>query len=91
MGLTNIHRMNGLKNWGALCMNFIASVTFAASGLVNWPVALSMAAGATLGGYLGSGIAQRVRQESVRKAIAAIGLASAAWLALDYIRTTRGL
>ena len=91
MGLTNIHRMNGLKNWGALCMNFIAGVTFTLSGLVNWPVALSMAVGAILGGHAGSVIAQRVRQDSVRKAIAFIGLASAAWLALDYIRSTRGL
>ena len=25
MGLTNIHRMNGLKNWGGMCMNFVAA------------------------------------------------------------------
>ena len=29
MGLTNIHRMNGLKNWGGLCMNAVAAATFA--------------------------------------------------------------
>ena len=28
MGFTNIHRMNGLKNWGGLCTNFMAAVTF---------------------------------------------------------------
>ena len=83
MGLTNIHRMNGLKNWGGLCINAVAAATFAVSGLVNWPVALSMAAGSTLGGYGGSGLAQRVRQESVRKGIVAVGLGSSLWLALD--------
>ena len=86
MGLTNIHRMNGLKNWGGTCMNLVAVATFAASGIVNWPVALSMAAGATLGGYAGSGLAQRVPQHRVRQAIVAIGLASAVWLALDRLR-----
>jgi uncharacterized membrane protein YfcA len=29
MGFTNIHRMNGLKNWGGLCMNVVAASTFA--------------------------------------------------------------
>ena len=29
IGLTNIHRMNGLKNWGGLCMNAVAAITFA--------------------------------------------------------------
>ena len=30
MGLTNIHRMNGLKNWGALCINAVAALIFSA-------------------------------------------------------------
>jgi uncharacterized membrane protein YfcA len=76
MGLTNIHRMNGLKNWCGVCMNLIASLMFAFTSLVNWPVALAMAAGAIAGGYLGSRTAQRVSQELVRGAIVAIGLGS---------------
>ncbi|HUF28155.1 MAG TPA: sulfite exporter TauE/SafE family protein [Gemmatimonadaceae bacterium] len=81
MGLVNIHRMNGLKNWGGMCMNAVAAVTFAITGIVNWPVALAMAAGAMAGGYAGARLAQRVRQRSVRKAIIAIGLLSTIWLA----------
>jgi uncharacterized membrane protein YfcA len=76
MGLSNIHRMNGLKNWGGLCMNAMAALLFAFSRLVNWPVALSMAVGAMVGGYAGSRVAQRVGQRVVRSAIIAIGLAS---------------
>ncbi len=80
MGFTNIHRMNGLKNWGGLCANFVAAATFALSHLVNWPVALAMALGATVGGYGGSRLAQRVPQTWVRRAVVAIGFASGLWL-----------
>ena len=76
MGLNNIHRMNGLKNWGGLCMNAVAAIMFAFSSLVNWPVALAMAAGAISGGYLGSRTAQRVPQQLVRSAVVVIGLVS---------------
>jgi len=80
MGLTNIHRMNGLKNWGGMCMNFVAAASFAIGGLVDWRVALTMAVGAACGGYLGSRVAQRVPQRAVRMAIIAIGLGSGVWL-----------
>jgi len=76
MGLHNIHRMNGLKNWGGLCMNAVAATMFAFTSLVSWPVALAMAVGAMCGGYLGSRAAQRVPQEFVRAAVVAIGLSS---------------
>jgi hypothetical protein len=76
MGLNNIHRMNGLKNWGGLCMNAVAATMFAFTSLVSWPVALAMAVGAMVGGYLGSRTALRVPQEFVRGAVVAIGLVS---------------
>lgn len=82
MGFTNIHRMNGLKNWGGLCINFMAAATFSFSGLVDWSVALAMAMGATVGGYGGSRLAQRVPQERVRQAIILIGFGSGIWLFL---------
>lgn len=80
VGLTNIHRMNGLKNWGGLCMNAVAALTFAFSSLVNWPVALTMAVGSIAGGYLGSLGAQRTPQHVVRRTVAAIGLVGGIWL-----------
>jgi uncharacterized membrane protein YfcA len=76
MGLTNIHQMNGLKNWGGGVMNLVAVLIFAASGIVDWPVALSMAVGATIGGVSGSLLAQRGGQVWVRRAIVGIGLGS---------------
>jgi uncharacterized membrane protein YfcA len=80
MGFRNIHRMNGLKNFGGMCANAVAAATFAASGLVSWPVAGAMAIGAVAGGYGGSRLAQRVPQAWVRQAIIVIGLASSVWL-----------
>ena len=80
MGFRNIHRMNGLKNWGGLCANAVAAGTFAVSGLVSWPVAAAMAIGAATGGYVGSRLAQRVSQARVRQAIIVIGFASTLWL-----------
>jgi uncharacterized membrane protein YfcA len=79
MGLTNIHTMNGLKNWGGLNINVVAVLIFAVSGIVNWPVALTMAIGASVGGVLGSRLAQRVGQRWVRRAIIVIGVLSGAW------------
>src|SRR5207249_5575122 len=80
MGLTNIHRMNGLKNWGGMCINCVAVVMFAGGGIVHWPIALTMAGGGVIGGYAGARLAQRAGQERVRGAIVAIGLAAFIWL-----------
>jgi uncharacterized membrane protein YfcA len=79
-GFTNIHQMNGLKNWGGLCMNAVAAITFAFTDIVSWPVAIAMAVGAVAGGYGGSRLAQRVPQAAVRRAIVVIGLTSGIWL-----------
>lgn len=79
-GFSNIHRMNGLKNWGGFCMNFIASLIFAFTGRVDWPIALSMAAAAVTFGYLGSRLAQRVGATPVRRAIVVVGLVSGVWM-----------
>jgi len=83
MGLRNIHQMNGLKNWGATCINLVAVSIFAATGIILWPIALVMAVGAAAGGYAAAGLAQRVSQQTIRRLVIVIGLASAGWLLLD--------
>ena len=80
IGLTDIHRMNGIKNWGAMCINATAALTFAFSGIVIWPVALTMAVGGLVGGYGGARLALRVGQKWVRRAVVAIGLLAFVWL-----------
>jgi uncharacterized membrane protein YfcA len=80
MGLTNIHQMNGLKNFNGICFNGVAALAFALMGLVVWPIALVMALGSSAGGYLMSGLAQRVPQAWVRNTVTLIGFGSAIWL-----------
>ena len=76
MGLTNIHQMNGLKNFCGLTFNLVAIGAFVVKGLVDWPIALTMALGSVLGGWAASGLAQRVPQAWVRSAVVVIGFAA---------------
>jgi uncharacterized membrane protein YfcA len=73
LGLHDINRANGIKNFLGICINSIAVVSFALSDLVVWPIALLMAGAALIGGYAGSKSAVRVGQSVVRKSIVAIG------------------
>lgn len=82
LGFTNIHHMNALKNLNGMCINGIAAVLFISKGLVDWRLALLMAAGAILGGYAGAGTARRVGQPAVRAAVIVIGFSLSAWLLL---------
>jgi uncharacterized protein len=77
MGLTDIHQMNGLKNYFAVCINAVAAGYFIFWGPVKWAVAIVMAAGAIAGGYGGAGIARKLGRTFARRAIIAIGLAMA--------------
>lgn len=80
LGFNDIHRMNGLKNWGGFCINAVAAAMFVVSGIVNWPVAAAMTAGSVLGGYVTAHTAQRVPQGVVRRTIVGIGVVSGIWL-----------
>ncbi|HVY70467.1 MAG TPA: sulfite exporter TauE/SafE family protein, partial [Verrucomicrobiae bacterium] len=54
MGLRDIHEMNTLKTLLATLINLVASVWFVANGLVDWPRAGVMTAGALCGFYTGA-------------------------------------
>ena len=73
LGLHDINRANGIKNFLGICINSIAVLSFALMGLVVWPDALLMAGAATLGGYFGARMAVRVNQATIRRAIIVIG------------------
>ena len=73
IGLPDIHRMNGLKTVLGTLINIIAFVFFA-RGVVVWPVALLMGAGAIPGGWLGAHGAKRVSQPVLRAVVIGVGL-----------------
>jgi uncharacterized membrane protein YfcA len=74
LGLNELHRANGIKNFLGICINSVAVVSFALAGLVVWQDALVMACGALVGGYFGARMAVRVGQVWVRRGIIVIGL-----------------
>ena len=73
LGLKDIHAMNGLKNFFGICINSVAAAYFIVRGAVNWPLALVMIGGATLGGYAGAHFARRIGKEKARVAVVVIG------------------
>jgi uncharacterized protein len=80
LGLSDIHAMNGLKNFFNLCINLIAAALFIARGAVVWPVALLMIPCAIAGGYGGARLARYIGRERARAAVVGIGVAMAALL-----------
>lgn len=73
LGLQDINRANGIKNFLGICINSVAVLSFALMGLVVWPDALIMAGAALIGGYVGAKMAVRVGQVTIRRSIVTIG------------------
>ena len=77
LGLTDIHQMNGLKNFFALCINGVAAIYFVWAKMVFWPDVAVMAVGAVVGGYGSAGIARRIGRSRVRKIVISLGFVMA--------------
>jgi uncharacterized membrane protein YfcA len=67
-------RLSALKQCISLSINGAAAVFFIFSGLVVWPLALIMAAGALAGGTLGGSVAGRINPVLLRWTVVMIGL-----------------
>jgi uncharacterized membrane protein YfcA len=77
MGLSDIHAMNGLKNFLAVCINGVSVAIFAIQGAIDWRYAGLMAPAAILGAYVGSRLAQRLDRRLVRLLVVGVGFALA--------------
>ena len=77
-GMTDLHRMNGLKNGLSFVLSAISVAIFALAGLVAWPQAVLMMLAATAGGYAGAPLARALPKDVVRCLIAAIGFGMSA-------------
>jgi uncharacterized membrane protein YfcA len=78
-GMQDMHRMNALKTLLVACINGAAVVMFAAGGLVRWPSAIMMTAGATLGGYVGAAYGRRLNPKLLRAFVTGVGSAMTAY------------
>ncbi len=84
LGLGDIHRLNGVKNVLGTAINGVAAATFAAGSLsgahdVSWPLAAVMAVAAMAGSLSASVIARRLPPAAVRRFVAILGFALAAY------------
>ena len=84
LGLGDIHRLNGVKNVLGTVVNGVAAALFAAGSLagwhaVSWPHAAVMAGAAVLGSLGASHLARRMPAGVVRRLVALIGFALAAY------------
>ena len=77
-GMRDLNLMNGLKNGLSFALSAISVATFAAAGLVEWPQAALMMAGATAGGYAGASVARALPGSIVRAIVILIGLTMSA-------------
>ena len=85
-GMTDIHRMNGLKTATSFALASISTAIFAAAGLVHWPEAVTMMVATTIGGYAGAPLARALPRPLVRGIIAAIGFGMSAVFLLRLLR-----
>ena len=79
MGMTDIHRMNGVKSALGSLINGVAALMFIVTGHVDWRYALPMAVAATIGGYAGAHWARRLDRQFVRAIVIAIGFSLAGY------------
>jgi uncharacterized membrane protein YfcA len=82
MRFGQLFRVNALKNMAAFLINFCAAGIFAASAMVDWPVALVVAIGATVGGLCGAGMAKKIGQRALRLVISIFGIGVAIYYVL---------
>jgi len=84
LGLGDIHRLNAVKNVLATAINGTAAALFAAGSFlgshdVSWGHAAIMAAAAVLGSFAGASVVRRLPAPFVRRCVALIGFALAAY------------
>ena len=84
LGLGDIHRLNAVKNVLATAINGTAAALFAAGSFlgshdVSWGHAATMAVAAVLGSVAGASVVRRLPAPFVRRCVALIGFALAAY------------
>lgn len=74
LGMTDILEMSAMTSLLSLCINGVAGVYFALSGLVSWPYVAAMAIGAISGGYGAAGFARKIGKVAIRRFVIVVGL-----------------
>lgn len=75
LGMRDIQVMNGLKNILSFILSAASVLTFAIAGIVHWPEASLMMVSATVGGYAGAHLGQRLPAPFIRTLVILVGFA----------------
>lgn len=75
LGETRLNTMNALKGVVSVLLTVVSVVVYQAGGLILWPEALTMMAGAVAGGYLGARFIRRLPEKLVRIGVVGVGIA----------------
>ncbi|MFD0915515.1 sulfite exporter TauE/SafE family protein [Pseudahrensia aquimaris] len=73
-GYTNAHIANAMKNAAGTVIALVSIGVVASTGLVAWPQAFAMMAGATIGGAAGGVLSKKLSQPVMRFLVIAFGL-----------------
>lgn len=81
-GMKNIHEMNALKSVVGLGINAVSAITFLFVGVIDWPVAAILIAGALIGGYSGAFLSKKLAPHTIRAFIVLYGIAMTSYFFL---------
>ncbi|SFT26347.1 hypothetical protein SAMN04488050_1259 [Alloyangia pacifica] len=75
IGMSDLHRMNGLKTLASLVLSAASVVTYSLAGLIDWTALVVTGLGCTAGGYVGAHMARKVQDTALlRTFIVTVGL-----------------
>jgi len=70
----NLQRVNALKNVLAAVVNAVAAAVFIVLAPVDWPIAVVLIVGSTVGGFLGAHYGRKLPDIALRTFIIVVGL-----------------
>ena len=79
LGMENIHAMNGMKTLLVSVVNGVALAIFVWNRVVVWPQAILMLTAASIGGYGGAHVAQKIDPKYVRTLVIIVGFGMSAY------------
>ncbi len=82
--LKDVHQMNAMKNVAAAVICILSIAVLARGNFINWHAGLMMGAGSAVGGFGGAYLAQKISSHAMRVFVIAIGLLTAAYVALHH-------
>ena len=87
MGMTHLHAMNGLKTLLGMLINGAANIAFFIAHKVVIAVAIPVALGAIVGGWLGAAVARTMKPERVRIFVLIFAWGLTVWFFVNALRT----